>query len=102
MRAARALLALAALMLAGQVRAAAPCSQDTGISLPPGFCATVFADDLGTARHMVAASDGILYVALQSENKGGAIVALRDSKGSGHANQMVRFGDQGGSGIALY
>jgi glucose/arabinose dehydrogenase len=101
--------ALLALLFAGSGLAADPapaadpaCDSDTGITLPKGFCATVFADGLGIARHMVAASDGILYVALQSEYKGGAIVALKDSKGSGHADQVVRFGDQGGSGIALH
>jgi glucose/arabinose dehydrogenase len=98
----RALLALAALMLGSQAQAAGACDPDPGITLPPGFCATIFADNLGTARHMAAAADGILYVALQSEDKGGAIVALRDSKGSGHADQVVRFGDRGGSGIALH
>ena len=98
----RVLFALAAATLAGQAQAAGPCDPDTGISLPPGFCASVFADDLGTARHMVVAADGVLYVALQTENRGGSIVALRDSKGSGHADQIVRFGAQGGSGIALH
>ena len=97
-------LLAAFLSLGARAAGAAPpaCDQDTGITLPQGFCATVFADDLGTARHMVVSPDGILYVALQSVEKGGAIVALRDSKGSGHTDQMVRFGDQGGSGIALY
>jgi len=103
MRRARAFLGLALLALAGAAHAAQPaCDKDTGISLPPGFCATVFADRLGTSRHMVAASDGTLFVALQSEEKGGAIVALRDSKGQGHADQVLRFGSEGGSGIALY
>ena len=102
MRRTRALCCFAALMLAGGARAAGACSADTGITLPPGFCATVFADDLGTARHMVAASDGTLYVALQSPDKGGSIVALRDSKGTGHADQVRYFGDAGGSGIALH
>ena len=103
MRRARAFLGLAVLALAGAAHAAQPaCDKDTGISLPPGFCATVFADRLGTSRHMVAASDGTLFVALQSEEKGGAIVALRDSKGQGHADQVLRFGSEGGSGIALY
>ena len=95
------LFLLAGLALGARVAAAAPaCDKDTGITLPPGFCATVFADDLGTARHMVAGPDGVLYVALESEHKGGAIVALRDS--NGHANQVVRLGSQGGSGIALH
>jgi len=96
------LIALAA--AGGGVAAEKPpgCDHDTGITLPSGFCATVFADGLGVARHMVVAPDGVLYVALQSENKGGAIVALRDSKGHGHADQIVHFGSEGGSGIALY
>jgi glucose/arabinose dehydrogenase len=99
------LLALVVLLSAGDATAAdklPTCDSDTGITLPKGFCATVFADGLGTARHMAVAADGVLYVALQSENKGGSIVALRDSKGSGHADQIVRFGSEGGSGLVLH
>ena len=29
-----------------------------GLTLPPGFCATVYADHLGHARHLTAGSDG--------------------------------------------
>lgn len=32
-----------------------------GIILPPGFCASVFADNLGHVRHMVAAADGTVF-----------------------------------------
>jgi len=35
---------------------------DTGLQLPAGFCATVFADNIGHARHMVVAPSGVLYV----------------------------------------
>src|SRR5690242_14363359 len=102
MRLSRLLLAAAALGFAVQAQGAHACGPDVGITLPPGFCATLFADDLGTARHMVVAPDGVLYVALQSEDRGGTIVALRDSKATGHADQIVRFGSEGGSGIALH
>jgi len=37
-------------------------NDDAGLKLPAGFCATVFADDIGHARHMVVAPSGILYV----------------------------------------
>jgi glucose/arabinose dehydrogenase len=37
-------------------------NDDSGLTLPPGFCATVFADDIGHARHMVVAPSGVLYV----------------------------------------
>src|SRR5947209_1184293 len=49
----------------GQASTAAPdaCVGDSGgITLPPGFCATVFADKLGHARHMAVAPNGVVYV----------------------------------------
>ncbi len=37
------------------------CAQtDTGITLPKGFCATVFADGIGHARQLAVAPDGTL------------------------------------------
>ena len=43
--------------------AAAKCAPDNGgITLSPGFCATVFADKIGHARHMAVAPDGTVYV----------------------------------------
>ncbi len=87
-----------------------------GITLSPGFCATVFADKLGHARHMAVASNGTVYVNTWSGRyygfkgvpPGGFIVALQDTNGSGHANKVQRFGGTlrtgqvGGTGIALY
>ena len=89
---------------------------DTGITLSPGFCATVFADDLGHVRHMVVAPDGVLYVNTWSGRyyhnapppTGGFLIALRDTKGQGRADDVQRFGPgasqgaAGGTGIALY
>src|SRR5690348_11994080 len=37
------------------------CANDAGLRLPTGFCASIFADNLGHVRHMVAAPDGVLY-----------------------------------------
>src|SRR6516165_693930 len=35
------------------------CSEtDAGLSLPNGFCATIFADNVGHARQLVVAPDG--------------------------------------------
>jgi len=82
--------------------APAACDSDIGgISLPVGFCATVFADDLGVARHMAVDPRGVVYVALQKSDQGG-IAALEDSKGTGHADQVKYFGTAGGSGLALH
>jgi glucose/arabinose dehydrogenase/mono/diheme cytochrome c family protein len=103
--------------------AAAPVKQcpgdNGGLSLPPGFCATLFADHLGHARHLTVARDGSVYVNTWSGDyytyghvdklpAGGFLVALRDTHGSGRADLIRRFGDgvaqgsAGGTGIALY
>lgn len=87
-----------------------------GIVLSPGFCATVFADNIGHARHLVVAPNGVVYVNTWSGRyfnndtppDGGFLVALKDSKGTGHADIVQRFGDgvaqgaAGGTGIAFY
>jgi glucose/arabinose dehydrogenase/mono/diheme cytochrome c family protein len=89
---------------------------DVGLKLPAGFCATVFADDLGHARHLVVSPHGVVYVNTwsgryygnQPPPPGGFIVALKDSTGSGKADVIERFGatpaagGHGGTGIALY
>ena len=87
-----------------------------GLTLPPGFCATVFADNLGHARHLVVDSSGDVYVNTMSgqHNKftnaaGGYLVALRDADRDGRAELIQRFGTThqegtpgGGTGIAIH
>jgi len=96
---------------------AACSSEDSGLQLPPGFCATVFADGIGHARHLVVASSGVVYVNTWSGayyppnepvHEGGFLVALQDKTGSGKADVIERFGETakdgnaGGTGIGLY
>jgi glucose/arabinose dehydrogenase len=76
-------------------------SENGGISLPDGFCASVVADDVGVARHMTVSPSGDLFVALADDmdgNKGG-VMALHDIDDDGVADQRIRFGDAGGNGI---
>jgi hypothetical protein len=89
---------------------------NTGITLPNGFCATIFADKVGHARQIVVAPDGTVYVNTWSgvyynndiPPAGGFLIALKDTKGTGHADVNVRFGQtaaeggHGGTGIVLY
>jgi glucose/arabinose dehydrogenase/mono/diheme cytochrome c family protein len=96
---------------------AGACVGDNGgISLPPGFCATVFADQLGHPRHLVVAPNGVVYANTWSGRyyhndtppPGGFLIALRDTKGTGQADEVTRFGptaadgDHGGTGITIY
>jgi glucose/arabinose dehydrogenase/mono/diheme cytochrome c family protein len=92
-------------------------SNDSGLTLPAGFCATIFADGIGHARHLVVAPNGVVYVNTWSGDyyppgdktpEGGFLVALQDKSGSGKADVIERFGatvqsgGAGGTGIALY
>src|ERR1700693_4153454 len=98
-------------------RATTSCSGGGGgITLPKGFCATIFADNVGHARQLVVAPDGTVYVNTWSgvyynndtPPAGGFLIALKDTKGTGHADMNVRFGPtaaegaHGGTGIGLY
>jgi glucose/arabinose dehydrogenase/mono/diheme cytochrome c family protein len=93
------------------------CADDAGgLKLPPGFCATIFADGIGHARHMVAGPNGVLYVNTWSgryygddtPHDGGFLVALQDKSGSGKADVNERFGEtvqsggHGGTGIGIF
>jgi glucose/arabinose dehydrogenase len=108
-------------MREGSVRygAATPqCAPDNGgLTLPPDLCATVFADDLGQARHMAVAEDGSVYVntwksPYKKDRKipaGGYLVRLRDINGDGVAESIERFGEDsagaahvGGTGLAIH
>jgi glucose/arabinose dehydrogenase len=73
-----------------------------GLQLPEGFCATVFAEGVNGARHMVVAPNGDLFVNTQSRgDSGGGIFALRDTNGDGKADVRQHFGTGVGTGIAL-
>jgi glucose/arabinose dehydrogenase len=93
------------------------CTSDNGgLTLPAGFCATVFADSIGHARHIVVAPNGNVYVNTWSGeyyggDKGAAagyLVLLRDTTGDGRADVIRHFGatsdkgGHGGTGIGLY
>jgi glucose/arabinose dehydrogenase/mono/diheme cytochrome c family protein len=117
-----ALLLAAGSVSAAQERDPVPTRTETcadengGIALPQGFCATVFADNIGHARQLVVAPNGVVYVNTWSGRyygndtppPGGFLLALQDTHGNGRADVNIRFGETreqgsaGGTGIALY
>src|SRR5215216_2305101 len=93
-------VALVALVAMRGMRQPSDC--DDRLVVPDGFCATSFADNVGPARHVVAAPGGVVYVATWREGqRAGGIVALQDTNGDGRADLRRGFGVEGGSGLAL-
>jgi glucose/arabinose dehydrogenase len=101
---------------AAQSKSQACPNDNSELKLPTGFCATVFADGIGHARHMVVGPNGVLYVNTWSgsyygddtPHPGGFLVVLQDKIGAGKADVIERFGETvqsggaGGTGIGIY
>jgi glucose/arabinose dehydrogenase len=112
--------AVAVILLSLGAAHAAPATvcpeNNTGITLSPGFCASIFAENIGHARHLVVSPSGVVYVNTWSGTyynadpipAGGFLLALKDSQSKGKADVVKRFGESaaqgaaGGTGIALY
>jgi glucose/arabinose dehydrogenase/mono/diheme cytochrome c family protein len=90
----------------GPARAALPVADadNGGITLPAGFHAVVFADDLvmkhhgGAVRFLAVAPNGDVYAKTQR----GPLLALRDADGDGHADKIQEFGQGGGTGLLFH
>ena len=94
-----------------------PCTTGTAeLTLPTGFCATIFADSIIQARHAAVASNGDVYVTIEGtrpspeKQMSGAdrnapapasFAALRDTNRDGRADVVKRVGSLGNTGIGL-
>ena len=75
-----------------------------GITLPPGFCAAVFADHIGRARQIAVTPMGRVFVAIEASSptaNDAHVVVLDDANHDGVAEQQT-FGTIGGNGIAWH
>ncbi len=78
---------------------ASPCAPDNGgLTLPPGFCAQLFAENIGRPRHLAVAPNGDVFAA----KRDGGVVILRDTTRDGKADVVETFySGPAGSGIAV-
>jgi glucose/arabinose dehydrogenase len=90
---------------AASAAARPPCLSDNGgLTLPRGFCATIVADSLPRPRHLAVAPNGDVFVALLGAAQGGAgggLVGLRDTNGDGRADVQERFGNAPSGEVAV-
>jgi glucose/arabinose dehydrogenase len=98
----------------GAAPAACP-GDNAGLTLPSGFCATIFADSVGNARHLVVAQNGDVYVTLEGTQPSpekamqgheppapSSFVALRDTNHDGKADTVAHVGKLGNTGIGIF
>ena len=75
---------------------------DESITLPQGFKAIVFAENLGAgARHISVSPSGDVYVQMKALYGNKGIAALRDSDGDGKADITEYFGSNAGTGMEV-
>ena len=109
-----AVLAVTGVVLERPAHAQGAACPTGGLSLSPGFCASIIADNLGHVRHMAQAPDGTIYANTWSgmyfpnepAPPGGFLLAIKP-KGDGKAavsrfGQTAADGSAGGSGVAVY
>src|SRR5882762_3254643 len=70
-----------------------------GLTLPAGFCAGVIADNLGTARNLVIAPNGDIFMSFRQglivqgqPPPPGYLMGLRDTNGDGKMDVQEKFG----------
>jgi len=86
-------LAISLILLQGCADEGFETNESTaGLSLPEGFSATVFADNVGRARHIAVRENGDVYVALRNTGDPGGLLALRDNDGDGVVDVRLAFG----------
>ncbi len=74
-------------------------ADDVTLVLQPGFSAAVINEGVGKNRHIAVNANGDIYVKLERPQKGKGILVLKEK--SGKAEVVNRFGDFGGTGIAI-
>lgn len=72
-----------------------------GLVMPAGFSASMLADSVGKARHIVATKQGALYIKLDRLVAGKGILRLKDTNGDGKADDIRGFGNYRGTGITI-
>ncbi len=88
------------LLIAGLLSFKIPDAPNAGLKLPTGFTANMIADNIGFARHLAVAPNGLIYVKLLKTKNGKGIIELKQNA-DGIAEVINRFGDYGGTGIYI-
>ncbi|MEO5978121.1 MAG: PQQ-dependent sugar dehydrogenase [Chryseolinea sp.] len=78
-----------------------PHVEEDTIKVPTGFKVGIFAEGLGTARHIAFTPQGNAYIKLAKLVDGKGIVMLQDADKDGKAEKKSMFGDFTGTGMVV-
>jgi glucose/arabinose dehydrogenase len=95
---------LAATLVVALAVTFAAIEEPDGLTLPPGFHASVVAEGLGPVRHLAVRGNGNIYVSTpqNQDGHGTGIIALH-LDANHHADQIQHFGSvDGGTGIRFH
>jgi glucose/arabinose dehydrogenase len=95
---------LGAILIVTWAVAFATAQEPDGLTLPPGFHASVVAEALGPIRHLAVRGNGNVYVSTpqNQQEHGSGIIALH-LDANHHADQIQHFGSvEGGTGIRFH
>lgn len=73
----------------------------SGLTLPKGFSAKVFADSLGKARDIAVMPDGAMFVKVDRLVNGKGIFRVKDTNGDGIIDEVKGFGNYRGTGLVV-
>ncbi len=76
-------------------------SSANGLTLSPGFSASIVADSLGSLRHLAINKNGDIYVKLSVLKDGKGIFFLSDTNHDGKMDKRMGFGNYPGTGIRI-
>jgi glucose/arabinose dehydrogenase len=83
--------------LASMTCITAAAADNDGLTLPPGFSATVVQEGLGAGRHLAIAANGDIYLASRE-----GLVAMRDTNRDFKIDETAPFGDVKGTGVLIF
>jgi glucose/arabinose dehydrogenase len=73
---------------------------DAGLTLNPGFGASIVANNLGSVRHIAITKEGDVYAKLERAKDGKGILFLKNTNGK--LEEQNGFGDYGGTAMRIH
>ena len=90
------------LLLSISIHFLANAQDNAGLTLPNGFKANLFAENIGSARHIAISKNGVVFAKLnRADKQGRTIIRVEDENKDGVSDKITGWANFGGTGIYL-